>query len=611
MTHSREGDIDTIILEQIDGVCMAFERALKEGGSPGIAERLAGWENSARSRLLEELLVLELDYRRRRGESPSASEYHARFPHDGKVIDQGFERSKHDLPAAIGKYRVISRLSGGGQSIVYRVVHPALEKELVLKISRHPVYLNRADEDRLLAEGRMLAELDHPNVARVYDLDVHEGRPFLVLEYVRGTNLRQSAEGRQIAPREAAELTAKLARTLHAAHLQGIRHLDIKPENVVIDEHGQPRVIDFGLARLRNAWNSDSSIPSGVSGTAPFMPPEQARGDAVDQRTDVFALGALLYWLLSGEPPFAGQSVDHSLTRARDCDFHRNALDRPGISRRLRGVCLKAMAADPADRYPTAEALAERLERFVHRSDPRRRWVVAALVAFALIVAGSWIMRSFSGTRPGSDTRVSIDLDVTVGRRGVSHSLSSAVPLYTGDDVQIQWRLPSGYQGTLFWFDTEAELYELPSTQSGPARFVWPAAGAGQEIVGPAGTEVVFVCAQRGAAPTKKQVETLLGSANPWPDLPADCVLEFDEKRMAINRPGPYRAPGDQRRPRQEADVTQHATAFRQTLAREFDLFVGIAFAHADRAALPARFRRQYDTRRTVNASCAGTRLGR
>lgn len=155
-----------------------------------------------------------------------------------------------EVPATIGKYRVIGRLDSGGQALVCRAVHPTLARGLVIKISRSPVAEPSASIDRLVPEGKMLSSLEHPHIARVCDLDVHEGRPFLVLEYVRGLTLRQYVEQHPLAPREMAALLARIARALAAAHALGIVHRDFKPQNILIDEAGEPRIIDFEAARL-------------------------------------------------------------------------------------------------------------------------------------------------------------------------------------------------------------------------------------------------------------------------------------------------------------------------------------------------------------------------
>src|SRR5439155_1826266 len=144
-------------------------------------------------------------------------------------------------PTAIGKYLVLGPLDRGGQAQVFRAIHPTLHKEVVIKLSRQIVGAGAADRDHLLAEGRLLAELDHSHLARVYDLDVYEDRAFLVMEYVRGRTLEQYARQEKPSPRQAVLLVARVARALAVAHRRGVTHRDVKPKNIVIDEGGEPR----------------------------------------------------------------------------------------------------------------------------------------------------------------------------------------------------------------------------------------------------------------------------------------------------------------------------------------------------------------------------------
>src|SRR5262245_19412507 len=254
-------------------------------------------------------------------------------------------------PAQIGRYLVVGTLDSGGQADVYRAVHPTLDKELAIKLSRQAVGRLSDHRPLLVAEGKLLAKLDHPNLARIYDLDFHDDRPFLAMEYVRGPNLRQYAAEAPVSPRRATEIVSGVARALAVVHRHGVVHQDVKPHNVLIDETGRPRLIDFGMARLRHAWDDGARGTSG--GTPAFMAPEQARGEdaAVGPRSDIFALGGVLYYLLTGKAPFRAATVSDTLALAGRCEFDRAALDRPAVPRTLRAISLKAMAPKPADRY--------------------------------------------------------------------------------------------------------------------------------------------------------------------------------------------------------------------------------------------------------------------
>jgi len=254
-------------------------------------------------------------------------------------------------PARIGKYLVVGELDDGGQATVYRVVHPGIGRDLALKLAKKRVDARESDLDLSASEAKILGELDHPGLVRVVDLDVHEGRMFLVMDYVRGKNLQQYAKDRPVTAREAARLVIQAAQAAEAVHRRGIVHQDIKPKNILVDESGRARLIDFGLARWHHAWAQCAEGPSG--GTPEFMAPEQAQGDEdrIGPRTDVFARGAVLYFLLTGQSPFQAGERREALDRACRNDFDRQALRKAGVPRRLERIVLKAMASEPESRH--------------------------------------------------------------------------------------------------------------------------------------------------------------------------------------------------------------------------------------------------------------------
>ncbi len=246
---------------------------------------------------------------------------------------------------------------------MFRVVHPELRRDLVLKLAFRPIGEDGLSE--VVADGQRLAELEHPNIVRVHDLDFYEGRPYLVMEYIRGRTLTQFAREEQITAQLAATLMAELASAVAFAHGRGVVHQDIKPANVIIDEAGRPRLIDFGLAWQHDAWSVTHSHSEG--GTFAFMAPEQARFDLERIRplSDVFAIGAVLYFLLSGSGPFAAESLEESWDRARHCKLDRMALRNSGVPRRLERICLKALASEPEQRYRSAARLEQALRGFL------------------------------------------------------------------------------------------------------------------------------------------------------------------------------------------------------------------------------------------------------
>ncbi len=309
----------------------------------------------------------------------------------------------HHVPRVIGRYQIIGMLDEGGQARVYRAVHPQLAREVVIKLGRNPIEAAQTVEDCLLAESRMLAELDDPAIARVFDAGIHEGLPYMVMEYVRGRHLWQYFEQCRPNPRQSAAIIAGAARGLAKAHARGITHQDLKPKNIVIDERGQPRILDFGLATFRHAWHESTAEPGTISGTPEYMPPEQAAGQTglLGPRSDIFALGGVLYFLLVGHAPFQGKDVLDSLAKARACDFDSAALRKRKIPAALARICLRAMQARPQARYQTAEAMADDLEHFLSRPRRIRRAILAVGVGGLLLAVAGLAWKLYLSTGVG------------------------------------------------------------------------------------------------------------------------------------------------------------------------------------------------------------------
>jgi serine/threonine protein kinase len=290
---------------------------------------------------------------------------------------------------------VIEMLDSGGQAQVFRVHHPELAKDFVLKLAMRPVAPGDAEHARLPAhgrvgeEGRLLAQYEHPSLVRVVDLDVHEGRPFVVMDYVPGLTLEQFVELHRPAPRRAARLAAEVAQVVAYLHDRGVVHQDIKPRNVLIDTQGRPRLIDFGLARRKHAWSDEIADWSG--GTAAYMSPEQAAGcaDRIGPRTDIFGMGGLLYYLLTGRPLYQGASRISMMRQALNAEYLAVRQVNPRVPRGLERICHKALAADPERRHRTAVELEHALRGFL-----ARRRIAAGLVGTAILAAGLLASRS-------------------------------------------------------------------------------------------------------------------------------------------------------------------------------------------------------------------------
>jgi serine/threonine protein kinase len=271
-------------------------------------------------------------------------------------------------PGAVGKYLVVGVLGEDGPHVAYRGLHPTLNKELVIRLDRRSAP-GRPPAD----EASRLASLEHPNLGRVYDLDVHDGRPFLVREYVPGDTLEDRRQEAAATPARTAALLADAARAVAYAHRRGVVHLHLSPRAVRFDDEGKARLVDFGRAALERA-GAAGAPPGGAPG---YAAPEQVRGavEAVGPRTDIFSLGGVLYFLLTGRAPSAG---------AEQGPIDRGALRtaHPGLA----AVCLKCLEADPGRRFADGDALADALEQAVRA--PKWPWRLAAAAAALLALGG-------------------------------------------------------------------------------------------------------------------------------------------------------------------------------------------------------------------------------
>jgi eukaryotic-like serine/threonine-protein kinase len=268
-------------------------------------------------------------------------------------------------PHVAGRYRVGERIGQGGMGVVYRATEEPTGRIVALKRLTGHLALTPLAIARFRHEVTALARVEHPNVVRLYDFDLEADPPFLVMEFVDGESLAKRLNGKPLPAHEAATLMEKVAGAVQAVHEAGLLHRDLKPGNILLTRTGDPKVSDFGLAR--GADEEARLTKTGATlGTPEYMPPEQARGStALTPATDVYALGATLYELLTGRPPFVGPTEMSVLDQVIRTEPLTPTRLQPKVPRDLETICLKCLEKDPTRRYATARAVADELHRFL------------------------------------------------------------------------------------------------------------------------------------------------------------------------------------------------------------------------------------------------------
>jgi hypothetical protein len=258
----------------------------------------------------------------------------------------------------VGKYRLGERLGVGGQAMTYKAWDPDLQRHVVIKL--YHVARTAAEQERVLREGQALARVRSPHVAQVHSVERHAGLPYLVIEYIPGRSLTELHHHQPLDVARALAVTAQVAEGLAAVHARGLLHRDLKPGNILVGDDGVPRLVDFGLAKPLG----DEGLQE-VSGTLAYMPPEQARGDLdrIDPRTDLFGLGAVLYFLLTGGPPYRAATQAELWEAARAGDVVPAVERNPDLPAAVNALCMRCLEKDPTRRFASAAELMEAIRR--------------------------------------------------------------------------------------------------------------------------------------------------------------------------------------------------------------------------------------------------------
>jgi len=439
MTSNAATPYERLSREQaarVDRACDDFEKAWKEGGSngqrPDLRVVLAAFQEPERTVLAQELIALDQAYRREWGDATDPADYQglcadydrrlAARDTTAKNPPANFGACPEDAPRIPG-CEIVAVLGIGGMGIVYKARQPALGRFVAVKTLRDDGMLDADHRERFLREARAVAQVQHPNLVQVYEVGEACGRgqgrhiPYFVLEYVRGGSLAQFLPGAAPPPRGAARLMEVVARAAQHAHQHGIIHRDLKPANVLLQtalpanddtatpidlRTAVPKIADFGVARLGDG--SQLTQTGDVLGTPSYMAPEQTEGKGIGigPATDVYGLGAILYEMLTGRPPFKAETALATVLQVREDEPVSIRRLQPTVPRDLETICLECLHKDPRRRYATAAALAEDLCRFLDGRPiaarrtgmaeravkwVRRRPAVAGLLATVLVVA--------------------------------------------------------------------------------------------------------------------------------------------------------------------------------------------------------------------------------
>ncbi len=402
------------VAQQIDVVCDTFEKEWLEGKQPRIKDFIEKVPPGDQPRLVIELVAMDREYREKIGDAVSPESYAKQLPAHDATIRELFKETKilapdrespsgdntasldrtaaytpskeAAAPKEFGDYELLREIARGGMGVVYKALQKKAHRVVALKMILSGKFADEEELRRFAAEAKAAASLDHPNIVPIYDVGEHAGYHFFSMAFVDGPSLRDVLRDGPLAPPEAARVVEAIAGGIHYAHQQGVIHRDLKPANVLLQNadretgdggdsdptnsrHPQvaiPKITDFGLAKQVES-DSDLTATGQILGTPSYMAPEQAAGTAseIGATADVYALGAILYTLVTGRPPFQAASIPETLRQVAEKDPVSLRLLNSSVDRDLETICLKCLEKQPAKRYPSAEQLQQELKRFI------------------------------------------------------------------------------------------------------------------------------------------------------------------------------------------------------------------------------------------------------
>jgi predicted Ser/Thr protein kinase len=516
---------------------------------------------------------------------------------DTNAAGQGPAAGEAAQPANLGRYRVVRLLGSGAFGHVYLARDDELGRDVAIKVPRPQ---RVGDVLSFFEEARAVAALKHPGIVAVYDVgrtDAEGRSPFVVMEYIRGRPLGPAESGTAVDRAAIVRILAEAAEAIHHAHAHGFVHRDLKPGNILVDEQGHAHVADFGLALHEDQQHQHRGE---VAGSPAYMAPEQVQGEAhrLDGRTDIWALGVMLYELLTGRRPFRGRTYEQLTDEIRHREPKPPRQIDATIPPELERICLKCLAKSVTERYTTAADLAADLRGSLTKQaasstdarPPRRRALLMLTVLVAVAVAATWAIRTLwpGGSAIAQGPDLQYLFDVVRQKEHVGDSVLGALPVRQGDGLRIVCRVPLGMRAGVFLYSSTGELRAVPEPEIGvqeladEAEIVYPR-GPGRTfgLDGQAGTEMVLVCADAGGAPSATAVQQIIDEALGGEALPA----EFPEKMLLLFNRDVVRNPESPRGFTPSAGHPLYETyarldRLRTELAKQFAFIAGAAFPH-------------------------------